>query len=683
MESDIPKQGEVSADLFQSIHDWWEDAGISVGLNLVGFDKNATLEKRIAWAIANGLSIGVVYSRYSTKRQDSTSDQVRTCVQAAVGKKIYCPPEYVCVDEGISGRSSQRDGLDRMRFIMKNCHATVLLVFSISRLFRQAFKGFQLIQEEIVEEGLRAISVSQEIDTNEKESWKLQIQVYNIVDSLQIEATAKHVYAGLKGLFLLGYTVGALAVGYRRKEVPDAPMTNRGGPRTEPEIDPEAAAMIREHFQLIHDGLPISQGWQKWVSDSGPVDPRCKTNRMSYSSYHRMLSRKAYIGLCEFGRKKNEFSTKRDYSRQIDRPEGEVVKLYIEKLAIVEEEVFYSVQKILNSLKRGPRGPRNKKEIHLWDILTEMFWCSECKERFYYAGSKGLGMRCKNGPLCPCHTIVKRKAATQAVCQSLAELIQADAGLLKETLIKSQELLSHDGDEVKKQICSLDRKLATLANKINDLFELAGSGTGSDRKETKAKIKLAQSARAMLTFEQKKLKNLQQSDLKVPSADKLQEILDDIVALLDDAANGRLKEEAVYKAKKIIQLLIVGHVRVVAEPRPGRKKSKNVSGHFKVNLLKGVQGLTGAIFDNNDETAEEQMVWLRKPPKLDLLAPRVHELIDIDGESFRSAAKRLIAEGHKMINSGVVYQMYDRYYEMVDKPKPDRPYNNGEQRKKK
>ena len=91
-------------------------------------------------------------------------------------------------------------------------------------------------------------------------------------------------------------------------------------------------------------------------------------------------------------------------------------------------------------------------------------------------------------------------------------------------------------------------------------------GTGSDRKETQAKIKVAQSARAMLTFEQKKLKNLQQSDLKVPSADKLPEILDDIVALLDDAANGRLKEEAVYKAKKIIQLLIVGHVRVVAEP---------------------------------------------------------------------------------------------------------------------
>jgi hypothetical protein len=64
----------------------------------------------------------------------------------------------------------------------------------------------------------------------------------------------------------------------------------------------------------------------------------------------------------------------------------------------------------------------------------------------------------------------------------------------------------------------------------------------------------------------------------------------------------------------------------------------------------------------------------------DQLAPRVHELIDIGGHSYRGAAKVLQAEGHN-INSGVVWQIYRRYYEMIGEPVPKRPYNNGLRRK--
>ena len=52
----------------------------------------------------------------------------------------------------------------------------------------------------------------------------------------------------------------------------------------------------------------------------------------------------------------------------------------------------------------------------------------------------------------------------------------------------------------------------------------------------------------------------------------------------------------------------------------------------------------------------------------------------MEGHSYRSAAKVLQAEGYN-VNSGVIWQIYRRYYEMIGKPAPKRPYNNGNERK--
>ncbi len=300
----LPDAGAANQELARDIHEWWQEAAEKTDIDLSGFDPAAPLAERIAWALRQGLDIGTIYSRFSSKRQHSTSDQVRTSVQHAATKGIYCPPEFVCVDEAQRGYRARREGLDRMLLILKKRYANVLLVFKASRLYRQAFKGYQLIQQEVVEEGLRAISVTQGIDTADTKAWRMLFQVHGIVDDMVIEATADHVRAGLKGLFARGYTVGALPVGYRRKELPDAPVTNRGLTRTVPEVDrkspeesssedsddgPDVAEMIVEHYKLIRDGMPIKQGWRKWVADGGPADPRSTKGYMTYNAYRRML----------------------------------------------------------------------------------------------------------------------------------------------------------------------------------------------------------------------------------------------------------------------------------------------------------------------------------------------------------------------------------------------------------
>ena len=242
--------------------------------DLSGFDPASTLEVRIAWAIAQAYEIGTIYSRFSTKLQHSTEDQVRECIQWAARNRIYVPPELISVDEWVKGKQIQRAGLDRTKAILGERLAKVLLVYKASRLFRQAGKGYQFINEDVVEEGLRAVIVSQGIDTNDLKTWKLQLQFHGIMDDMLLDAIADHVSSGLTGLFMKNWTTGAIGIGYRRKVITGAPLTNRERPSTMPEVDPEAAKLIREHAQLLLNGMSVREGVRRWNAAGGPVDPR-------------------------------------------------------------------------------------------------------------------------------------------------------------------------------------------------------------------------------------------------------------------------------------------------------------------------------------------------------------------------------------------------------------------------
>lgn len=152
MKYELSTSGSINEELARDAADWWLAAALDKNPKLAGFDHTQSLEKRIAWALKKGFEVATIYSRYSTKLQNSTADQVRECIVWAAKNGIYAPPEFICIDEGVKGSKVRRAGLERMKKILKERLATVLLVYKASRLFRQAFKGYQLIQEEVVEE---------------------------------------------------------------------------------------------------------------------------------------------------------------------------------------------------------------------------------------------------------------------------------------------------------------------------------------------------------------------------------------------------------------------------------------------------------------------------------------------------------------------------------------------------
>ncbi len=145
MNSNIPSMGAANEKLTRNADKWWSDMAAVQNLDLTGFDPDAAFETRVAWAISKGYEIGTIYSRFSTKLQHSTDDQVRENIQWAAKNRIYVPPELISVDEGVKGKRIQRAGLDRTKAILHERLAKVLLVYKASRLFRQAGKGYQFI----------------------------------------------------------------------------------------------------------------------------------------------------------------------------------------------------------------------------------------------------------------------------------------------------------------------------------------------------------------------------------------------------------------------------------------------------------------------------------------------------------------------------------------------------------
>ena len=549
MNSQIPEAGSINAELTRETHQWWMEAAESADIDLTDFNPMAPLQERLAWALCNQLEIGTVYTRYSTKFQHSTADQLKTNVEHAAAKCIYCPPEYVCIDEGQRGFKARRNGLNRMLAILRQHLATVLIVFKASRLYRQAYRGYQLIQQEVVEEGLRAISVTQQIDTKlDSKQWKMLFQVHGIADEMMIEATSDFVRSGLRGLFARGYTVGAISVGYRRKEIPEAPATNRGLPRTAPEIDPEVGPKIKEHFEMICDGLPIRQGWLKWVEEGLPNDPRSTSPHMTYVGYRNMLEREAYRGYWEFGRNRNQYSTKKDYTQQVEQPDTEVEMRQCEELRIVDDELFYEVQKKLDSLKQGPRGPRKTKDAHLWDLVTNLFYCARCGERFYVAGAGGKGMRCKNGDLCPCKSTVRREEAIKAICKKLQDLIAQDATLIEQVILDAQQLDAQGDQKLEQEIEASQRKLASFERKLSDYLDLAGQGSDEDREEMKARIRSVRIERNAARVELNRQQQALSHATSVISEDEIRDSLTHLSTLLREGAAGMLGEDAVYEA---------------------------------------------------------------------------------------------------------------------------------------
>eukprot|EP00913_Durusdinium_trenchii_P013430 g12611.t1 len=221
---------------------------------------------------------------------------------------------------------------------------------------------------------------------------------------------------------------------------------------------------------------------QRGVHLEGPCDPRSTTGRMTPTAYRRLLASTRLTGCWEFGRKKSVWSSTKDYAEQQVQPDEEVAQFQCEDLRIVDDELFFAVQKRLAELKLGPRGPKMKTSAQLWDLTTEFFYCAACSTeedlvRFYQTGAHGHGMQCKNGDSCPCKSAVRREDAVRAVCEKLQQLIRQDRELIAGIVSRAYEVDDQDDEGLLDEIGQHENRVRALTRKIDGLSDLAGEET--------------------------------------------------------------------------------------------------------------------------------------------------------------------------------------------------------------
>lgn len=684
----LPETGAASPELQLISRQAWEETAAKSGVDVSSYDAKASLAARIAWATAQGLAIGSVLTRYSTIKQGSTADQLRVCLEFAARNRIYCPPDLLCVDEAVKGRKDTRPALSRCQLILQRRLATVMLIYKLSRLSRKGHQAKRFIEEEVVEAGLRAIAVTQNIDTAADQNWRLMVGIHGAMDEDLLGTIGDHVRSGQIGLFHKGWTTGAVPLGYKAVVVPDAPRTRREHPRTMAAVDEAVAPMIREHYGLIAGGMSPKDGWLKWRRDGGPVDKRCKTGQMGYYAYIRMLSRADYIGLKEFCRKRNQWFSKADTTRQIAQPREQVQIFRCEELRIVDDQTFWKVQKILKDNQLGPRQRVLNREHHLWDLVIGLFHCPHCKDarnrpqRFHMCGARGQYMRCPR-PECPAPVMIHREEAVAAVCNQLARMLRDDARLVDQILASFATLSTEDVDDLQQQIEAKQRHLRQLRQKIADTEELLGSGSDEDRARRKALIRSAEQERS---GEELELLELQRhaaggrSCGDLVTREQVVHTVGDLLKLLDDGASGALGAEVVEKAARTFDSLVGGGVVVHAQQRPGRKRWI-VKGRFTPRLIETARvelGGTGA----SGEPSSTIEVWLREPPRVDQLADEVHELYEKGDMGFRLINQRLEAKYKQKIGSGNICAAWRRWYEVRGLPLPAPRTRMGRPRRK-
>lgn len=129
----------------------------------------------------------------------STADQTLASQRLAIEKALGEAPEREFVDEGVSGRVMQREGLDACLNALRE--GDELVVYSLSRLGRSSAEVIRLVQDltDPVEKGGRGVllrSVTESLDTSTP-TGRAFLGLLAVIYALETELIRERTLAGL------------------------------------------------------------------------------------------------------------------------------------------------------------------------------------------------------------------------------------------------------------------------------------------------------------------------------------------------------------------------------------------------------------------------------------------------------------------------------------------------------
>lgn len=328
-----------------------------------------------------------IYARVSSDRQKeehTIASQTAALIDYAQDRRYIVPEEWIFQDEGYSGASLVRPGLERLRDLASEGHIETVLAHSPDRLSRKYAYQVLLI-EEFARHGVEVQFVKSPKATTPEEELLLQFQ--GMIAEYERAQIAERSRRGKRYRAKAG-SVNVLSgapYGYRYRKKTDASVAYY-------EVIEEQAEVVRTVYRLYtEDGLSIN-AIARWLNDHG-IPTLKGISRWERSTVWAMLRNPAYKGTACFGktqraerqkltrplRQRGGFSPRCSSNRE--RPRENWIEIPVP--AIVREESFAFAQERLEQNKR--LSPRRTIEPTL---LQGMLVCNRCGYAFYRTSTR-------------------------------------------------------------------------------------------------------------------------------------------------------------------------------------------------------------------------------------------------------------------------------------------------------
>jgi len=409
-----------------------------------------------------------IYARVSSaqqKEEHTIASQTAALIGFAQENDYHVPREWIFEDEGFSGASLERPGLERVRDLAAEGQLQAVLVYSPDRLSRK-YAYQVLLMEELSRNGAETVFVNGPQAQTAEDQLLVQFQgmiaEYERAQILERSRRGKRHHARHGSINVLCNA----PYGYRyvRKAQDMAAYY---------EIIEEQAIIVRQVYAwYTAEGWSIGAITRRLNEQSVPT--RKRLSRWERSTVWAMLRNPAYKGLACFG--KTRIAPRQRITRPLrlrggfaqrnsanhERPREEWIEIPVP--AIVNEVTFDLAQERLRDNKRF--APRRTIEPSILQSLVSCHQCgygmyrtstrSSARKIYYYRCLGSDAYRHLRGPLCHSRP-VRQDLLDQLVWNEILKLLE-DPSLIQ-TEIDRRLAAARDSNPNKQREKSLQRDL--------------------------------------------------------------------------------------------------------------------------------------------------------------------------------------------------------------------------------
>ncbi len=423
--------------------------------------------------------MAVIYARVSSDRQKENhtiASQLAALTEYAEAHSYQVPAEWRFQDEGYSGATLLRPGLEAVRDLAAAGHIEAVLVYSPDRLSRK-YAYQVLLAEELSRCGVELVFLKAPSGSTPED--QLLVQFQGMIAEYERAQIAERSRRGKRHRAREGSinVLSGAPYGYRyvRKRATSAAYYEV--------IDSEAAVVRRVYQAYTQEGLSINALARLLNEEQVPT--RTGTTRWERSTVWGMLRNPAYRGRACYGKtelrprqritrplRKRQGLASRD-SANHERPRQDWIEIAVP--ALISEETFALAQEQLEQNKR--HSPRRTLEPSL---LQGMLVCERCgyalyrsstqtsaRKLYYYRCLGSDAYRHLQGAVCD-NPPVRQDYLDAVVWKELLRLLE-DPGVIQEELNRRLEA-ARKADPLKQREELLRREHARLEKSMDRLL---------------------------------------------------------------------------------------------------------------------------------------------------------------------------------------------------------------------